>query len=69
MAVHLPLSFEAQIEAHTLMLSIHNIFSPAHGNPIITPSQDMVLGLYYMTADNAQEKGEDRNMFSMPTTY
>ncbi|MBK9973506.1 MAG: DNA-directed RNA polymerase subunit beta' [Planctomycetes bacterium] len=60
MAVHLPLSFEAQIEAHTLMLSIHNIFSPAHGNPIITPSQDMVLGLYYMTADNAQEKGEGK---------
>ncbi|RIK64945.1 MAG: DNA-directed RNA polymerase subunit beta' [Planctomycetota bacterium] len=63
MAVHLPLSFEAQIEAHTLMLSIHNIFSPAHGNPIITPSQDMVLGLYYMTADNAQEPGEGK-MFS-----
>ncbi|MHC4841335.1 MAG: DNA-directed RNA polymerase subunit beta', partial [Planctomycetota bacterium] len=60
MAVHLPLSFEAQIEAHTLMLSIHNIFSPAHGNPIITPSQDMVLGLFYMTADNAQEKGEGK---------
>ncbi|MCC7508676.1 MAG: DNA-directed RNA polymerase subunit beta' [Planctomycetes bacterium] len=60
MAVHLPLSFEAQIEAHTLMLSIHNIFSPAHGNPIITPSQDMVLGLYYMTADNAQELGEGK---------
>jgi DNA-directed RNA polymerase subunit beta' len=60
MAVHLPLSFEAQIEAHTLMLSIHNIFSPAHGNPIITPSQDMVLGLFYMTADNAQEEGEGK---------
>ncbi|MCC6574538.1 MAG: DNA-directed RNA polymerase subunit beta' [Planctomycetes bacterium] len=64
MAVHLPLSFEAQIEAHTLMLSIHNIFSPAHGNPIITPSQDMVLGLYYMTADNAQEKGEGKRFTS-----
>ena len=60
MAVHLPLSFEAQIEAHTLMLSIHNIFSPAHGNPIITPSQDMVLGLYFMTADNAKEEGEGK---------
>src|SRR5690606_12667759 len=60
MAVHLPLSFEAQIEAHTLMLSIHNIFSPAHGNPIITPSQDMVLGLYYMTADNCKEEGEGK---------
>ncbi|MEE9312985.1 MAG: DNA-directed RNA polymerase subunit beta', partial [Planctomycetota bacterium] len=60
MAVHLPLSFEAQIEAHTLMLSIHNIFSPAHGNPNITATQDMVLGLYYMTADNAQEQGEGK---------
>src|SRR5690606_3674447 len=39
---------------------IHNIFSPAHGNPIITPSQDMVLGLYYITADNAEEQGEGK---------
>src|SRR5262245_53113312 len=49
MAVHLPLSFEAQIEASTLMLSSNNIFSPANGAPIISPSQDMVLGLYYLT--------------------
>ena len=49
MAVHLPLSYEAQIEASTLMLSSNNIFSPANGAPIITPSQDMVLGLYYLT--------------------
>jgi DNA-directed RNA polymerase subunit beta' len=49
MAVHLPLSYEAQIEAATLMLATNNIFSPASGQPIITPSQDMVLGLYYLT--------------------
>ncbi|MBI1337993.1 MAG: DNA-directed RNA polymerase subunit beta' [Phycisphaera sp.] len=50
MAVHLPLSVEAQAEAHCLMLSTHNIFSPANGNPIISPSQDIVLGVYYITA-------------------
>ncbi|MEC7231862.1 MAG: DNA-directed RNA polymerase subunit beta', partial [Planctomycetota bacterium] len=49
MAVHLPLSYEAQIEASTLMLSSNNVFSPANGSPIISPSQDMVLGIYYMT--------------------
>jgi len=51
MAVHLPLSYEAQIEASTLMLSINNIFSPANGQPIITPSQDMVLGIYYLSKE------------------
>ncbi|MBL6720972.1 MAG: DNA-directed RNA polymerase subunit beta' [Planctomycetes bacterium] len=51
MAVHLPLSFEAQIEASTLMLASNNIFSPANGSPIISPSQDMVLGIYYLTKD------------------
>ena len=49
MAVHLPLSVEAQAEAHVLMLSPHNIFSPANGSPIISPSQDIVLGVYYLT--------------------
>jgi len=49
MAVHLPLSFEAQIEASTLMLASNNIFSPANGSPIISPSQDMVLGIFYLT--------------------
>ncbi|MBI2932819.1 MAG: DNA-directed RNA polymerase subunit beta', partial [Planctomycetes bacterium] len=49
MAVHLPLSYEAQIETKTLMMSTQNIFSPANGNPIISPTQDMVLGLYYLT--------------------
>jgi len=49
MAVHLPLSYEAQIEASTLMLSSNNVFSPANGSPIISPSQDMVLGIFYLT--------------------
>ncbi len=59
MAVHLPLSLEAQTEAYTLMLSTHNIFSPAHGNPIITPSHDIVLGCFYMTADLMEVPGFD----------
>jgi DNA-directed RNA polymerase subunit beta' len=49
MAVHVPLSVESQIEARVLMLSSNNILSPANGSPIIVPSQDIVLGLYYMT--------------------
>src|SRR5262250_270898 len=49
MAVHLPLSVEAQAEARILMLSSNNILSPAHGRPLATPSQDMVIGLYYLT--------------------
>src|SRR5205085_5909250 len=49
MAVHLPLSVEAQAEAHVLMLSTHNIFSPANGKPIISPSQDIVMGVYFIT--------------------
>ncbi len=51
MAVHLPLSVEAQAEAHVLMLSTHNIFSPANGQPIISPSQDIVMGVYFMTVE------------------
>lgn len=51
MAVHLPLSIEAQVEASVLMMSTNNIFSPANGHPIITPSQDIVMGCYYLTAD------------------
>src|SRR5207244_864613 len=51
MAVHLPLSIEAQVEASILMMSTNNIFSPANGHPIISPSQDIVMGCYYMTAD------------------
>jgi DNA-directed RNA polymerase subunit beta' len=58
MAVHVPLSLEAQLEARVLMMSTNNILSPASGKPIIVPSQDIVLGLYYLTADFAGEPGE-----------
>ena len=58
MAVHVPLSIEAQLEARTLMMSTNNILSPANGKPIIVPSQDIVLGLYYMTIALDGEKGE-----------
>ncbi len=58
MAVHLPLSVEAQAEAHVLMMSTHNIFSPASGSPIIGPSQDIVLGIYYLTVAHKGEAGD-----------
>ena len=57
MAVHVPLSLEAQMEARTLMLASNNVLSPANGQPIIVPSQDVVLGLYYATRENAAAKG------------
>ncbi len=58
MAVHVPLSLEAQMEARTLMLASNNVLSPANGDPIIVPSQDIVLGLYYMTREKVNGKGE-----------
>ncbi|MDP9199836.1 MAG: DNA-directed RNA polymerase subunit beta', partial [Pseudomonadota bacterium] len=58
MAVHVPLSLEAQLEARALMLSSNNILSPANGDPIIVPSQDVVLGLYYLTRERAGARGE-----------
>ena len=58
MAVHVPLSIEAQLEARALMMSSNNILSPANGDPIIVPSQDVVLGLYYMTRTKVNAKGE-----------
>src|SRR6187431_789442 len=58
MAVHVPLSLEAQLEARALMMSSNNILSPANGDPIIVPSQDVVLGLYYLTRERAGAKGE-----------
>ncbi len=58
MAVHVPLSLEAQMEARTLMLASNNVLSPANGEPIIVPSQDIVLGLYYMTREKINAKGE-----------
>ncbi len=60
MAVHIPLSPEAQIEASVLMLAAHNILSPASGQPITVPTQDLVLGLYYLTKSKAGAKGEGR---------
>ena len=64
MAVHIPLSIEAQLEARVLMMSTNNILSPSNGKPIIDPSQDVVLGLYYMTREKTNDKGEGRIMSS-----
>ncbi|MBO7243611.1 MAG: DNA-directed RNA polymerase subunit beta', partial [Alistipes sp.] len=64
MAVHLPLSNEAILEAQLLMLGSHNILDPANGNPITVPSQDMILGLYYITKDRAGAKGEGLTFYS-----
>ena len=73
MAVHVPLSLESQAEARLLMLASNNILSPATGNPICAPSQDMVLGCYYLTAENPRDnKGGDRyfaNMRDAVTAY
>ena len=63
MAVHLPLSIEAQVEAHTLMLSTNNIFAPSNGQPIMSPSQDTVMGCYYISLVLPGQKGEGM-MFS-----
>src|SRR3981081_2862945 len=65
MAVHVPLSIEAQVEARVLMMSTNNILSPAHGKPIIVPTQDIVLGLYYLTRERVLAHGEGR-IFSSP---
>jgi len=65
MAVHVPLSIEAQIEARVLMMSTNNILSPANGDPIIVPSQDIVLGIYYMTREKLFSKGGGK-IFSNP---
>ncbi len=60
MAVHVPLSLEAQLEARVLMMSTNNILSPANGRPIIVPSQDIVLGLYYLSVAREGEPGEGK---------
>ena len=65
MAVHVPLTVEAQLEARALMMSTNNILSPADGAPIINPTQDVVLGLYYMTREKVNSRGEGR-VFSNP---
>ena len=65
MAVHLPLSIESQVEAHTLMLSTNNIFSPSSGRPIISPSQDVVMGCYYMTMEIPDRDGDGMSFTSV----
>ncbi|MBI3988001.1 MAG: DNA-directed RNA polymerase subunit beta', partial [candidate division NC10 bacterium] len=65
MAVHVPLSLEAQLEARFLMWAPHNVFSPANGTPLASPSQDIVLGLYYLTKARAGEKGEGKIFATM----
>ena len=65
MAVHVPLSLEAQLEARVLMMSTNNILSPANGKPIIVPSQDMILGLYYLSLISPGDKGEGMIFASM----
>lgn len=64
MAVHVPLSYEAQLEARTLMLASYNILSPAHGKPLAVPTQDMVLGIYYLTREMRNAKGAGKTFFS-----
>ena len=65
MAVHLPLSIEAQVEAHTLMMSTHNIFAPSNGKPIMSPSQDTVMGCFFITVEKPDGKGEGMIFASM----
>ncbi|MEK6644722.1 MAG: DNA-directed RNA polymerase subunit beta' [Planctomycetota bacterium] len=62
MAVHLPLSIEAQVEAHVLMMATNNIFSPASGSPIMSPSQDIVMGIFYLTCEHAHESQDKPKM-------
>ncbi len=69
MAVHVPLSVEAQLEARALMMSTNNILSPANGEPIIVPSQDVVLGLYYMTRERINAKGEGMVLCDVNEVY
>ena len=66
MAVHVPLSLEAQLEARVLMMSTNNILSPSSGKPIIVPSQDIILGLYYLSMESEGQKGEGM-IFSSPS--
>jgi len=69
MAVHVPLSLEAQLEARVLMMSTNNILSPANGKPIIVPSQDMVLGLYYLSMEKQGEPGEGMLLSDMTEVH
>ncbi|MCY4210650.1 MAG: DNA-directed RNA polymerase subunit beta' [Gammaproteobacteria bacterium] len=69
MAVHVPLSIEAQLELRTLMMSTNNILSPANGEPIIVPTQDVVLGLYYMTRESAGAKGSGKSFVDVSEVH
>ncbi len=69
MAVHLPLSIEAQVEAHVLMMSTNNIFSPANGSPIMSPTQDIVMGVFYVTADHVSPKVEEKDIPRFANAY
>jgi DNA-directed RNA polymerase subunit beta' len=69
MAVHVPLSLEAQLEARVLMMSTNNILSPANGKPIIVPSQDMVLGLYYLSMEKENEPGQGMILSNMAEVH
>ena len=64
MAVHVPLSFEAQLESKVLMLSLNNLLLPSSGKPVVTPSQDIVLGCYYLTKEKPKDKGEGKAFVS-----
>ena len=64
MAVHIPLSLEAQLEARVLMMSTNNILSPSNGKPIIVPSQDIVLGIYYLSQSNDETENKPKGIFS-----
>lgn len=68
MAVHVPLSIEAQTEARVLMMSTNNILSPANGKPIIIPGQDIVLGIYYLTRARSSVRGEGM-VFPVPERF
>ena len=69
MAVHVPLSPKAQVEAELLMLSSNNILSPASGRPLAVPSQDLVLGIYYLTKSRSNSKGEGRISHSTRSSW
>jgi DNA-directed RNA polymerase subunit beta' len=69
MAVHVPLSPEAQIETRVLMMSVNNFFSPAHGKPLVTPRQDMVIGCYYLTREKKGAQGEGRIFSSVEELF
>ena len=69
MAVHLPLSVEAQVEAKTLMMSTHNVFTPQSGTPIISPSQDMILGSYYLTLTPREEPEQTKSFSDLDEVF